>query len=342
MLDIIIPSYNRPNRLFTLLDTGLKLAMEGVYFVVIDDGSDLTEDIEGIGSFTTKEVCDYFQNPSIIYVRNQKNIGLARSWVEYYDKHCEAKYTLSVVDKDLFIDKKPILNALLKLEQDDSLCMVVIPLMQHDRVNEDLLIGFNYTKMSGKEFISRFVNDTSLQHCTSYGIKRVSCIKKANVPGNLLLKNYGLDDGFGIDIDLVLRLATMGNVDFEHEAHVKRILMEGATERYPLTFAYTYYQYAKRAIRILKTSNMINSEDARRYIKTWLLLILRGLVVAYRPVHGSELERGTTRIREHLKMPIHFYLIMESLKHNIKPSREMVWLYYFSVRLTLKKMIGMG
>lgn len=333
-LDIIIPSYNRPKRLFNLLKTGLELEMEGVYFVVIDDGSDLVEYIEGIGSLSTADVCNYFQHSAIIYVRNPTNIGLARSWVRYYDNHCEAKYTLSVVDKDFFLDRQPIMNALQKLEQDDSLCMVVIPLMQEDRVNKDLLIGFDYAPMTGRAFVAHFINDTNLQHCTSYGIKRVSCLKKASLPMNLNLRRYGLDDGFGIDIDLVLRLAPMGNVAFESKPHVKRILMEGATEKYPLTFAYTYYQYAKHAIRQLKASQMIEPQDAQHYIKNWLLLILRGLVVAYQPVHGSEMEQGTARIRKHLKMPIHLYLIKELFLHRIKLSEEMRKLYLLSMHLT--------
>ena len=337
LLDIIIPSYNRPKRLFSLLDTGLKLAMDGVYFVVIDDGSELAEDIDDIGLCSTQQVCEYFNSPAIVYVRNPQNMGLARSWVNYYASHCEAKYTLSVVDKDLFINKTPILNALEKLEKDDSLCMVVIPILQHDRTNENILVGFDYTKMTGKKFISHFVRDPSLQHCTSYGIKRVSCIKKANVPQNLSLKEYGLDDGFGIDIDLVLRLASKGNVEFEREAHVKRITMEGATERFPLTFAYTYYQYAKHAIILLKKENMISRVDAKCYIKTWLLLILRGLVVAYRPVHDTQEEFGTERIAQHFAMSIHLYVIYELLKHKIIPSREMIDLYILSKRLSNKR-----
>jgi len=335
LLDIIIPSYNRPLRLFTLLKSGLELHMAGVYFVVIDDGSELDEYIPNVGLCSTQQVCEYFNNPAIIYRRNPENIGLARSWVNYYETYCDAKYTLSIVDKDFFVDKTPIMNAINQLEHDDSLCMVVIPLMQEDRANTHTLITFNYSKMTSQEFISQFVRDVTLQHCSSYGVKRVSSIRQAGVPDNLYLKDKGLDDGFGIDIDLVLRLASTGNVGFEREAHIKRTLMEGATERYPLTFAYTYYQYAKRVIAILKKKNMIGPDDARQYIKMWLLIVLSGLVVAYRSVHGSELEQGTKRISKHLKIPIHLYLLIEAIKHGIRPSQEMIDLYRCSLRLTL-------
>ena len=218
--------------------------------------------------------------------------------------------------------------------------MVVIPLLQQDHANSDLLIDFNYTKMSGRQFISSFINDPALQHCSSYGLKRVSFIKQVDALQNLHLINYGLDDLFGIDINLILRLATVGNVDFEQRAHIKRSVMGGSTERYPLTFAYTYYQYAKYAIRFLKKKNIIKSIDARSYIKFWLLLILRGLVVSYRPVHGVELEKGTQRICKHLKIPINLYLLLELMKHRIKPSDEMLMLFRLSIKLRLESNVS--
>lgn len=337
LLDVIIPTFNRPSRVFSLLQSGIELALEGVYFIVIDDGSTSKEHINGVGELDTLDVCKYFKNANIIYLRNKNNIGLACSWMEYYQQHCNAKYTMSVVDKDVFINREPILGALNKLEQDPSICMVVIPIFQKDRSQDELIISANYTKMSGKKFITKFINDPKLQHCSSYGVKRVSSIKNAKVPNDLKLRQYGLDDGFGIDINLVLLLAAQGYVDFEHNAHIKRNIMGGGTERYPLTFAYTYYQYAKYTLNVLKNSKLVNNNEIKSYIKNWLLLVLRGLVVAYRPVHGSEKENGTSRIANHLKIPIHIYLVKELLKYRIIPSKEMLNLYNISARFTFYK-----
>lgn len=333
LLDIVIPSFNRPQRLFKLLETGLALAMPGVYFVIIDDGSCLSEYVDGVGEMDTQAVCEYFQSPAIVYIRNSQNIGLANSWIAYYEYHCQAKYTLSMVDKDFFVDKSPILNALHQLEQNDALSMVVIPLLQEDRAQQHLLIDFDYPVMSGRNFISRFIHDVRLQHCASYGVKRVSHLRAAGVPKNLQLAKFGLEDAFGIDIDLIFRLAPMGDIAFEKKPHIKRVLMDGATERYPLTFAYTYYQYAKHALQCLKKDKMIQMVDAKQYIGFWLLLILRGLVVAYRPVHGSEMEKGTARIQKHLKIPIHVYLLKEFVRYRIKMNEESIALYRLSLQL---------
>ncbi len=339
-LDIVIPSYNRPKRLFTLLESGLALKMPGVYFVVIDDGSHVSEHInDSLKLMSTQQVCEYFNSPAIYYIRNPQNMGVARSWDRYYSEHCNATYTMSINDKDVLIDGVPILNAINKLDNDDLLSMVVLPILQKDRVNELISVGFSYKKMSNREFISKFVHDPSLQHCGNYGIKRVSCIKSAGVPRNMHLTDKGLDDAFGIDIDLLLLAASKGYVDFEDAPHLKKITMEGATERYPLSFAYTYYQYAKRVMQDLRDKDLITKQDAKHYLSMWLLLILRGLVVACRHVHGTELENGSDRLAKHLPIPIHIYLVTELVKYRIRPTAEMRELYFLSFGLLREKKI---
>lgn len=232
-LDILIPTYNRPKRLHALLNSGLNLTMKGVFFIVIDDGSDLLEEVEGIGMCSTQQVCEFFNTSAIVYIRNSTNKGLAYCWQEYYAKYCDAKYVFSMVDKDLLINSAPIMSALKKLEEDSSLSMVIMPIMQTDRTHENIIVTFDYKKMSGKNFISCFIADPSLQHCTNYGIMRVSSIKNAGVPDCLNLIKYGLNDAFGIDIDFVLRIAATGNVDFESQTHLKKNNYGGCNRTLP-------------------------------------------------------------------------------------------------------------
>jgi hypothetical protein len=335
-LDVVIPSYNRPGRLYELLKTGLDMAIPGVFFIVIDDGSTLSEEVPGLGLLSTEQVCASFATRNVVYIQNPQNMGVAESWQRYYRDFCSADYTMSVTDKDEFIDRQPIANALRKLDADPLLSMVILPLRQRDRSMEDRAMTFSYQRMSGKEFLARYVEDNMLQHCSMWGVMRVDAARAAGVPRSLNLRRYGLDDGFGIDIDFVFMVGTTGDVDFESEAHVRRSTLAGGTEKFPLTFAYTYYQYAKRAMRELRARGFVNRDTARRYLGLWILLISRGLLVAYRPVHGTELEPGTGRIRRHLFVPIHLYLLIECLRHGIKPTAEVVALY----KKTLKIMIS--
>lgn len=344
-LDVLIPSYNRPAKLHHMLKTGLELGVAGLHFVVIDDGSTLAEDVSGLGNVDTERVCNFFSGDAVTYIRNRENIGLAAALARYYREIDGAQYTMLVNDKDEFIAKEPIVSALRKLDADAKVSMVMLPLRQIDRSANDRPLLFNYPRMSGQEFIARYVTDANLQHGGMYGIIRVEAIRRAGVPRSLDLRSFGLEDAFGIDIDFLMMIATTGDFEFESEAHVRRSVVGGLTERFPLTFAYSYYQYAKRVMLELRRRKFISLQTMQTYIGFWLLLMLRGLVVAYRPVHGTELEPGTGRIQPHLRMPILPYLIWENLRFGIMPSKEMVSLYRIAARLIIidrwKRMRGL-
>lgn len=326
-LDVLVPSFNRPAKLHHLLDTGLTLGIPGASFVVLDDGSSLVEDVPGLGQATTEDVCKSFKDGRVVYIRNETNIGLAATLARYYAHICEAEYAMLVNDKDEFINSAPILRSLRKLDTDKTLSMVMIALRQVDRETADRPLPFNYPRMSGREFLARYAQDTMLQHSGMYGIIRVAAIRRAGVPRPLNLRQFGLEDAFGIDVDFLLMIATTGDFEFESEPHVRRSVVGGLTERYPLTFAYSYYQYAKRAMQELSAAGFVDRRTLRHYIGWWLLLIGRGLVVAYQPLHGTEQEPGTNRIRGHLPTHILLYLPIECLRFRILPTREMADTY---------------
>lgn len=334
-LDVLIPSFNRPAKLHHILKTGLALGIEETHFVVIDDGSTLSEDVQGLGAADTERVCRSFPAERVTYVRNAENVGLAIALTRYYREIGRARYTMLVNDKDEFIAKQPIVSALRKLDADADVSMVMLPLRQIDRATDDRPLLFDYPRMSGKDFLARYVQDTNLQHAGMYGIIRAEAIRKAGVPRPLNLRRFGLEDAFGIDIDFLMMIATTGDFEFESEAHVRRSVVAGMTERFPLTFAYSYYQYAKRAMLELRQRGFVDSKTVRTYIRWWLLLILRGLVVAYQPVHGTELEPGVGRIQPHLRMPILLYLIREALRFGVAPSAEMIGLYRMAGKLII-------
>ena len=338
-LDVLIPSYNRPAKLHHMLKTALEMEIPGASFVVLDDGSTVIEEVSGLGHATTKDVCDSFSDRRIVYLRNSENVGGTVSLQRYYREHCSCRYTMLVNDKDEFISSKPIVSALSKLDADPKLSMVVIPLRQIDRASDDRPLLFNYPRMTGQEFLARYVRDPMLQHAGMYGVIRVDAVRATGVPRPLNLRQFGLEDAFGIDIDFLFMIATTGDFDFESEAHVRRSVVDGATERFPLTFAYSYYQYAKRVMRELRARGFVSRETFRHYLGWWILLIGRGLVVAYRPVHGSEMERGTERICRHLPCHILLYLPLECLRFGIIPTREMIDLYKIAAKIIARRWI---
>lgn len=334
-LDILIPCFNRPKYLHRILETGLAMGLPGVYFVIFDDASNGFEEVPGLGSVTVEMVCRSFNDERIIYTRNPSNLGVAKSLERYYREFCEAEYTSLLNPKDEFIGGAPIAGAIAKLDADPTLSFVVYPLRQVDRDEDDKPLLFKYDRMTGREFIAAHVRDSMLQHCSGYAVLRVEALRRCGIPRDLDLRGYGLEDASGIDHEMIYNLATTGNVEFESEAPVRRTVVDGYTERFPLTFAYCQYQYGRRLMAELEPRGFVTSETRRIYIGFWHLIIARGLVVAYRHIHGSEQERGVSRIRPHLAMPILFYLPREAIRFGVWPQWETITTYFVGARLLL-------
>jgi putative glycosyltransferase (TIGR04372 family) len=334
-LDFLLSVYNRPNYLYHILKTGLALEIPGAYFVVFDDASDLVEEVAGLGPASVTDVCSSFNDSRVIYVRNAINLGVAKSLARYYREMADADYTSLLNPKDEFISSAPIIEAIAKLDADPRISFVVYPLRQIDRDEADKPLLFDYQRMSGRDFVAAHVRDSNLQHCSGYALMRVSAAHKVGMPRDLDLRAYGLEDASGIDHDMLFTLATTGDVDFVSKPPIRRSIVDGYTERFPLTFAYTQYQYGRRLMKELEPVGFITAETRRRYISFWHLIIARGLVVAYRHVHGSEQEQGVKRISPHLKVPILLYLPLECLRFRVLPLREAVETYLVGARLLL-------
>lgn len=334
-LDFLLSVYNRPRYLHHILATALALDIPGAYFVVFDDASDTVEDVPGLGPATVEMVCRSFNDPRVIYVRNPTNMGVAKSLQRYYREVCDAEYTSLLNPKDEFIDGAPIREALAKLDADPKISFVVYPLRQVDRDCADRPLLFHYERMSGRNFIAAHVRDEMLQHCGAYSIMRVAAARKVGIPRNMDLRADGLEDASGFDHDMIFMMATTGDVDFVDTPPIRRAIAGGYTERFPLTFAYCQYQYARRLMAELEPKGFVTAETRRKYLSFWHLIIARGLVVAYRHVHGSELEQGVTRIRPHMQIPILLYLPLECLRFRVPPRLETITTYMAGAKLLI-------
>jgi hypothetical protein len=336
-LDFLLSVYNRPRVLHHIVKSGLALNIPGANFVVFDDASDLEEPVPGLGNASVEAVCKSFGDPRVIYIRNPSNMGVAKALTRYYTEFDAAQYTSLLNPKDEFITGAPIAEALAKLDADPGISFVVYPLRQVDRVESDRPLLFAYNRMNGREFVAQHVRDPNLQHCSGYAVIRVDAFRRCGIPRDLDLRAYGLEDASGIDHEMLFNLARTGDVDFVAEAPIRRSIVGGYTERFPLTFAYCQYQYARRLMLELGPSGFVSAETRRLYISFWHMILARGLVVAYHHVHGSEFENGTERIRPHLPMPILLYIPAEILRFRVLPRRETVVRYFQAIGWMLSK-----
>jgi hypothetical protein len=325
-LDFLIAVYDRPAYLHRYLKTGLALDVPGINFVVMDDASSKSEEIPGLGKLTVEEVCRSFGDSRVIYSRNPTNMGVANSLVRYYRELCDAEYAALQNPKDEFVDGEPLREALAKLDANPSVSLLVYPIRQGDPENADTLFSLPYNRMPGKEFIARHIQDGNLQHCSSYAIVRVSDARRARIPQNLDLRAKGLEDGSGIDHDMLFRVAILGDVDFASGPPIRRWIGDGYTQRLPLTFAYTQYQYARRLVLELGRAGWISRESQREYLSFRLMLILWG-AMAVRCRYTGVVEADFSRLAEHLGMPLWLYALLECVRFGIWPTRRMVSLY---------------
>jgi hypothetical protein len=325
-LDFLLPVYDRPAYLYRVLKTGLALDIPGSHFVVIDDASGKVEHVPGLGDATVESVCQSFQDPRVIYSRNPANMGMAKTLVRYYQELCDAEFTSLINPKDEFLDGAPIREALAKHDADPNLSLVVYPIRQGDPEDSDRLLSFRYERMTGKEFIARHIEDANLQHCSGYAVMRVEKARKAGIPRNLDLRSLGIDDAPGIDHDMLFSVAAIGDVDFVADPPVRRWIGDGYTQRFPLTFAYTQYQYARRLVLELGARGMMERRSQVQYLSFRLMLILWG-AMAVRCRYTGVVEEDFSRPAKHLRVPLWLYAPMECLRFRMWPTRRMVSLY---------------
>lgn len=325
-LDFLIPVYNRPAYLYRILSTGLALNIPGAYFVVIDDFSDQVEEVPGLGALTVEAVCASFKDSRVIYSRNPRNMSVAASLDRYYRDVCEADYTSLLNPKDEFLDGAPICEALAKMDADPKLSFVVYPLRQGDPENADRFLSFRYDRMSGKEFIARHIEDENLQHCSGYAIMRVTNARIIGIPNNLDLRSYGLEDASGIDHDMLFRMATLGDVEFTADPPIRRWIGSGYTQRFPLTFGYSQYQYARRLVIELGPDGWISRKSQRHYLAFRLMLVAWGAVAVRGPYTGV-VEKDFSKLDRHMGVPLWLYILLECVRFGIWPTRRMMSLY---------------
>ena len=322
-IDVLVPTRNRPSKLYYLLKSGLALETPELNFIIFDDASTTREYIPDVGIFTTFEVVNYFNSKQICYFYSKKAIGVASHWETYFKSSNIGEYIMALPDKDEFISADALKDAMKVMSANDDVALVISPLKQIDRASDDRLIDFTYRgQLTDKQFYAAYINDNSLKHCAMWGLFRGKYIAEKRLPNSMELRNFGLDDGFGIDLDLVLNAVFGHKIYFLGNPIIKRSTLSGGTEKYPLTFAYTYYQYAKRVSTMLLIANKITLTDYKKYLLWWNILILRGANVSLNPVHGTELENGVDRIKQSLKINLHLYLLIQLYKFRLMPNKE--------------------
>jgi glycosyltransferase involved in cell wall biosynthesis len=312
-LDILIPSKDRHEKIYELLKTLSHHDLSDIRVLVVDDCS---EDLPADHPFPYKSyepLIKSFNNPAFQYARNEKNIGLAATWMRYYEGAYGpvGAYVINPTDKDEFIAAEPLLEAIRWLDSHPDYNMAMFATTVFSRHEDNVLLPNEYNDMDGPEFLNTYFKDANLQRSSPYAMKRNAYVAKMGGLRNLNMESQGLRDAFGIDMELFLRVAHYGKVKMFRKPYIRIVTHAGATERYPLSFAYCYYQYIRRILKEFLEQGQVKEESIREFIKFWHLLMMRGFQNTLNPVHGTEAEIGRSLIGNRLKYPLHLYLLKE-------------------------------
>lgn len=334
-LDIVIPTYNRPQLLDRCVRSALAMDIPGLRVVVIDDGSTIRETLDDGTIADTPTVIARLAEHRLDYTRLEKNGGLGAVFETYANRPDHAEYMTVINDDDVYIDATPILEAITKLDQDHELALVQISLIRRaDDGHIDELIALPYPTLSSRDFLHRYIEDEPIKHTTMYGLFRSENIAATGALKSMHLRDFGLEDAFGIDTDFLFRMATMGKAGFVNKPHILRRETDGLTARYPASFAYCYYQYILRGLRYLSEKKALEPQYARKFVAWWMKVTL--MMYSSSLTMPSSREYGAERIRRHLRYPLHVYIIMQMIRFRFWPDRESRRLFILTLGLILK------
>jgi len=314
--DILIPTYNRPRLLDIALRNAFSIALPQCRIVVIDDGSEISQELDDGTTLDTAGVVERHEDSRLVYHRFDRNRGLGAVFETYLAELLNGEDLMIVGDDDVLIDGAPIQKGLDLLDSESKLSAVMFPIRQKDHLGENRLIELNYTRMNGHQFLHRYVDDDPIKHVAMYGLFRTEDIYRSGGFQSMgLREKYGLDDAFGIDTDFLFRIATVGGFDFIQEPHLRRQDIGGITERFPVSFAYCYYQYVLRALKILRRKDFMERRYQQKFVRQWLKIMLMSYSSSLHMANSEE--RGSERIRKHLKYPIHLYILLQLMRFHI-------------------------
>jgi len=94
-IDLIILTYNRANLLKKAIESVLEQTYKKFRLIILDDNS----------TDNTKEVVESFQDNRIVYIKNEKNLGMFKNWQKALSYIKGDYFHPMLADDDYFIDK---------------------------------------------------------------------------------------------------------------------------------------------------------------------------------------------------------------------------------------------
>lgn len=161
LVTIIIPTYNRKDRLIKALNSVLKQDYENIELIVSDNAS------EDGTHLLMEEYANKYKN--IKYIRREKNIGPVFNFLESY-KIAMGKYFTFLPDDDYFVSNTYIKNAVNAFEENENISVVRgIAKVLYEKEEKFVFPQYASTKITkGIDYFFYYHKSTEHMHIEGY------------------------------------------------------------------------------------------------------------------------------------------------------------------------------
>jgi len=114
-VSILIPTYNREEKLKIAIKSSLNQDYENLEVIVGDDGS---------SDNTPEIVKEFLEDTRFVYYRNEKNLGMVKNWRKGVYEVASGDYFLILGDDDYYVDNGYVRKAIDLIKGHENLLLV--------------------------------------------------------------------------------------------------------------------------------------------------------------------------------------------------------------------------
>jgi hypothetical protein len=337
-----LPTKNRPQSLHKTIQSFVNLDLNNCLLFVLDNGEKNKHFINN-QYLSVEDIVLKFNKYNIVYRYFNKD---NQSYFDYYktflyehfkEKKNFPKYWATINDDDIFVFSDGINKQIEILDTNSDIAITVTNIELFDENKKRVDLNLQTAKYSPIDFLKKFSNDISLQHCTQNAIFRLENMLESNCFDTLGLYKYGLWDGFGIDLNWYFRPAFYKKsivLVLSDVKPSKRLFQHTSsmTGKYPVMFSYCYYLYFKENIEYLKKNYLVKNKIFFDYKVWWLKQLMTSCLSE---ISMERYKSNKNMISNHLKSNILYFIFKECLSLlNIK---LLFYFFFFLKKYTYYK-----
>lgn len=251
-ISIILPTYNGGKYIRRAIESVVTQSFKDWELLVIDDGS----------TDNTKEIVESFNNPQIIYLKNEKNLGIQKT-LNRGLKEAKGEYIARIDDDDEWVDSQKLEKQFNFLDENKNYVLIGTGVIVVNEEGEEL---FRYLLPSEDEDIrSKILGKNCFVH-SSVMFKKDTALKFGGYDESANTRHVE-------DYDLWLKLGTVGKFANLPTHAVKFTQRKGSIS------GKNKIEQFKKNITLIKTYKNKYPKYIGAFIRAYVRLIIYGFIL---------------------------------------------------------------